>query len=301
MNDFLQDLWHDLRERRLWPVAALLVLGILAIPVALRESSVDPPPAPVAAVADANESDGPSVRLDVDSGADSSGTGSSLNVFAPEDPFVPPKSVTSEPKSDATASAAGPSGDAGGAPGGQTGGGDGGVPAPGGSQPTPPGTPTQPVAPPTTSEYEYVADVTFWNGDRRSKRRLHKLDMLPNQASPVLIFMGATPEGGNAVFLVDSTLKAAGEGNCRPTNENCAFVDIGPGAEHTFRTEAGDSYRLRIDEIRRVKARVEAADAGVRARVATGASRRFSLPSLTDLVVVTSGVQDGSSIPEEGR
>jgi hypothetical protein len=302
MNNLLQDIWHDLRERRLWPIAALLLVGILAIPVVLTESRTEPPATPVAAVPDADTPKGPGVRLDVDN-ADSSGTGSALNVFAPEDPFVPPKSVTDEPKGDATATAAGPSGD------GDAGAGQpGGAPAPGGSQPAPPttpGAPVPPVAPPKTSEYEYVADVTFWNGDRRRERRLRKLGMLPSQASPVLIFMGATAKGGNAVFLVDSTLKAAGEGNCRPTRANCAFVDIGPGAEHTFKTETGESYRLRVDEIRRVKTRLEAAqaaaDPGVRASVASGPSRRFSLPAMTDLVVVTSGGDDRSSNPQEGR
>lgn len=301
MSNLLQDLWHDLRERRLWPIAALLLVGIVAIPVVLTESRTEPPPTPVAAVPDADVPKGPGVRLDVDN-ADSSGTGSALNVFAPEDPFVPPKSVTDKPKGDATATAAGPSGDGGaGQPGG------GGAPAPGGPQlvpPQSPGTPVSPVAPPKTSEYEYVADVTFWNGNRRRERRLRKLDMLPSQAAPLLIFMGVTAEGGNAVFLVDSTLKTAGEGNCRPTRANCAFVDIGPGAEHTFTTETGESYRLRIDEIRRVKARLKAAqasDAAVRASDAGGPSRRFSLPAMTDLVVVTGGGDGRSSNPQEGR
>jgi hypothetical protein len=300
MTKLLQDVWHDLRERRLWPIAALLLVGILAIPAVLTESRTEPPPAPVAAVPNADAPKGPGVRLDVEN-ADSSGTGSALNVFAPEDPFVPPKSVTEKPQGEATATAAGPSGDGGaGQPG------AGGAPAPGGPQlvpPQSPGTPVPPVAPPKTSEYEYVADVTFWNGDRRRERRLRKLDMLPNQAAPLLIFMGVTGEGGNAIFLVDSTLKTAGEGNCRPTRANCAFVDIGPGAEHTFTTETGEAYRLRIDEIRRVKTRREAraGEAQVRASVANGPSRRFSLPAMTDLVVVTGGGDGRSSNSQEGR
>ena len=299
MSDFLQDTWHDLRERRLWPIAVLLLVATIAIPVVLTESAAEPASAPVPQIADTKKPEGPGVRLDVDN-ADSSGTGSALNVFAPEDPFVPPKSVTDEPKGDATATAAGPSGD-GGAGGGQPGG--GGAPAPGGSQPAPPTTPGRPVPPqaPKTSEYEYVADVTFWNGDRRRERRLRKLGMLPSQASPVLIFMGVTAKGGNAVFLVDSTLKAAGEGDCRPSRANCAFVNIGPGAEHTFKTETGESYRLRVDEIRRIKSRPEAAGAGVRASVTSAPSRRFSLPAMTDLVVVTGGGGDPSSNPQEGR
>ena len=77
--------------------------------------------------------------------------------------------------------------------------------------------------------------------------------MLPRQAAPLLIFMGVTAEGGDAVFLVDSTLQAAGEGRCKPSPSDCAFAYIGAGSEHVFTEEDGDSYALRIDEIRKVK------------------------------------------------
>ena len=63
------------------------------------------------------------------------------------------------------------------------------------------------AATPKTSEFTYVLDVTFWaNGRKRTIEGLKKLDMLPNQAAPLLIFMGVTDDAGNAVFLVDSTL-----------------------------------------------------------------------------------------------
>ena len=47
---------------------------------------------------------------------------------------------------------------------------------------------------------------------------------------------------GNAVFLVDSTLKAAGEGRCKPSGAECAFAYIGAGSEHVFSEEDGDTY-----------------------------------------------------------
>ena len=101
------------------------------------------------------------------------------------------------------------------------------------------GTPTQ------TAQYRYVADVTFAaNGHKRHIKGLERLDMLPNEASPLLLFLGVTPNGGNAVFLVDSTLKAAGEGKCKPKPRECAFLYIGPGSEHEFTNEDGDSYTL---------------------------------------------------------
>ena len=49
MNDFLNDLWNDLREKRLWPVAALLLVGLIAVPVVLSKPTEEP--AAVAVVA----------------------------------------------------------------------------------------------------------------------------------------------------------------------------------------------------------------------------------------------------------
>jgi hypothetical protein len=152
--------------------------------------------------------------------------------------------------------------------------------------------------------------VTFWKNDSaRRLRGLRKLDMLPNQRVPVLIFMGTSGKGGNAVFLVDSTLKAAGEGRCVPSPANCAYVHLGAGSEHAFSTEEGDAYRLRVDEIRRVKVGASgsrAARPSARTSVGDNATtRRFELPSLTDLVAVetteTTPVESDSSVPASGR
>jgi hypothetical protein len=130
--------------------------------------------------------------------------------------------------------------------------------------------------------------------------------MLPNDSEPALIFMGVTGDGGDAVFLVDSTLSTTGEGSCSPSGSNCAFVSIGPGAEQAFTTEDGKSYRLRIDEIRRVKAGASASQSSPMASTAAGATsqvERFNLPSLVDLVVTTTdpAASEDSSTRQEGR
>ena len=57
-----------------------------------------------------------------------------------------------------------------------------------------------------------------------------------------------------------------------------------------FATEDGDSYRLRVDEIRRVRATVSSAAAdgpSASASVGDTGRRRFMLPALIDLVVET--------------
>jgi hypothetical protein len=311
MNDLFQDVWHDLREKRLWPLAVVLLLAIVAVPALLTKSAAQPPIVEPVATAPSPDSR-VTVELDGDAAA-STGTGSGLGKFAESDPFTPPGRITDSTGTDATSTTAGPSGDGDGGP--TTGG--GGSDNIGAPPFSPPGVPIDPAPPRTrteTAEYEYVADVSFWTGDRRRKiRGLRKLDMLPSQSAPVLIFMGTTGEGGNAVFLVDSTLRAVGEGRCVPRPANCVYVHLGPGSEHAFTTVEGDSYRLRVEEIRSVE--VKAAPGATRpsARTSTGnqpAVRRFELPSLVDLVAVTEtetvqdpvpGPENRSSVAAGGR
>jgi hypothetical protein len=308
MKLFLTDLWHDLREKRLWPVALVLLLGLVAVPVLLAKPAGEPdPPAAAEVPAQKAQSDDEDLaevaRVELGD-SDGAGSGSTLGVFDPSDPFRPPSKVTEKAKDDESGlngldAAAGdtggevaPSGGGDAAGGGETttggggetttGGGETGGETPGGGD----GTET------TTTTYKYVADVTFSaNGRTRRIKGLEKLDMLPSQAAPLLIFMGVTAEGGDAVFLVDSTLDAAGEGRCKPSPSDCAFAYIGAGSEHVFTEEDGDSYTLRIDEIRKVKVppkgeRAHAGKAsGARATAAVGTSRRFALPLLADLVI----------------
>ncbi len=43
MKIFLLDIWHDLRAKRLWPVALVLAAALVAVPVVLSKSSETPP------------------------------------------------------------------------------------------------------------------------------------------------------------------------------------------------------------------------------------------------------------------
>src|ERR687895_290473 len=338
MKTFLLDIWHDWRAKRLWRVAVVLLAGIVAVPFVLAKKAEEPTvtaPAP-AAEAEAPKSDGPAELAQVKLEELGQGTGSSLSSFKdPSNPFAPPRKVLEKISAEADGSGApaegGSGGDAtvkggslgggasadeapadtgsGGSGGGSTSGGDtgGGIrdPSETGATRGTGDTPAPPVdggEKTTTVNYTYVADVTFRANNRRRKiKAMEKLDILPDRANPLLIFLGVTENAGNAVFLVDSTLAAAGEGTCKPSNSNCAFLYLGPGSEHEFTNDEGDSYTLRVDEIRRVKVGDEKANASKKdkktAKAAVGQpapARRFSLPLLADLVSVSSGGGDHS-------
>ena len=302
MKIFLLDLWHDLREKRLAPVAVVLALALVAVPVVLSKPAKTTSPAPISVRTAPDPRDLKalaSVKLD----ATDAQRGSSLDTFDPSDPFRPPAKVTKKKKdqtdaassvtsSQSSATTASPStgNTSGGAPssGGGTGfGGGGETGSPGG------GTPPAPSV-----QYRYVVDVTLSsNGRTRRIKGLERLDMLPNENNPLLLFLGVSANAGNAVFLVDSTLKAAGEGTCKPKPSECAFLYIGAGSEHAFTNDNGDSYELRIDEIRKVRVDSSAAASRhKRARAAVGepiALRRFSSPLIAD-VVSSSGDSDST-------
>jgi hypothetical protein len=312
MKIFFLDLWHDLRAKRLWPVALVLAVALVAVPVVLSKPSETPPPAPptVRKAPDPKDLKAlASVKLEQTADV----RGSSLDTFDPADPFRPPKAITKADKaegsgstitSDTPSSGGGATGDTGdtgdtgstGGGGTTTGGGDTGTTDGGGT--------------PTTTQYRYVVDLTFTaNGRTRHMKSMERLDMLPSQETPLLLFLGVTANAGNAVFLVDSTLEAAGEGKCKPRASDCAFLYIGAGSEHEFTNEEGDSYTLRIDEIRKVKVDGSAAASRSKssrsktARAAIGAPvapRRFLSPLLADVVTVSND-SDANSTDHQDR
>jgi hypothetical protein len=315
MKIFLLDLWHDLREKRLAPVAVVLLAGLVAVPVLLAKPAEDPGPAAVApATVDKSDREAMAALTKVKLGEDATGKGSTLGVFDPDNPFHPPKGAIKkdEPVGGATGPGSGASpGDGvgsagGGAPsdGGSIGGGGLTPGAPGVPAPGTPGTPDGGKT--TTTLYKYVVDLTFSaNGRTRKIKGMEKLDMLPSDSSPLLIFMGVTAKGGDAVFLVDSTLEAAGEGRCKPSESECAFAYIGPGAEYVFTEEDGDTYTVKIDEIRKVEVDASGSRAkgakGATARASVGEPRRFVPPVLADLVVVASDRLENSNNDPKSR
>jgi hypothetical protein len=317
MKAFALDLWHDLREKRLWPVAVLLLAGLVAVPVLLAKPAEDPGPPPAVetpAAAEKKEDNGQLAQVTLES-TEVDASGSTLGVFDPSNPFKPPRKVVEASKNDTgSGSQAGPAdqgaGDDAGSGSGSGGGSDDGGSTSGGSTPPSSGGGTTPDdgGQPTTTVYKYVVDVTFTaNGRTRRIKGMEKLDMLPNQSSPLLIAMGVTADGGNAVFMVDSTLKAAGEGSCKPSGKECAFAYIGPGSEHAFTQEDGDSYTVRVDEIRKVKVQPGAVGAkagkaeGARANPSVGSPRRFEPLMLADIVVVASDKLEDSNSDSDRR
>jgi hypothetical protein len=322
MKNFATDLWNDLREKRLWPVALLLLAGLFAVPVLFSKGAGEPPAASAPTASSAPEAPDPaefeglaSVELEESLPSE----GSSLDTFDPSDPFRPPEKVLQRAERPASgATAAGPTGDTatattdgGSGASGVSSGSDGSSGVGGGTESK--GGPGNDeggaggdgggtTTTTTTTEYTWVIDVTFTlNGRTRKLKGFERLDMLPSRASPLLLFLGVSSNAGNAVFLVDSRLETAGEeGKCRPSKAKCAFLYLGAGSAQVFTNGAGALYGLTIDRIRKVKVD-EAASAsqlnkGAKASASLGATtsrRRPSSPLISDLQSVSTVVEEG--------
>jgi hypothetical protein len=306
MNKLVLELWHDLRAKRLWPVALALVLGLVAIPVVLKKDSSSPAPATPAAAAGTTAADNASKAVVV---ADSGSTGSStLGVFNKKNPFKPDKAVIAAAHPETApapkaSSGTSPSSGAGDTAPPASGGGNSGGGSTGGSTPAQPTQPQQPKGP-----FAYTVDVKFGKrGDTRLHHNVQKLDVLPNQNNPLLIFMGVNTAGDTAVFLTDTSLKAAGEGSCKPNGNTCSFLylklDKDKNTEDLSALAAdgsGTEYTLTLVAIHKVlvsdlakgakKAAAAARAEARRAHIGKGkAPTRFSVPLSAQLTPDTLG------------
>ncbi len=274
----LRDIKTDLVEKRLWPVAALLVAALVAVPFLLGSSTpaktaksggATPPPAA------APPPSGTSVVAlkAPDARAKLAGTA--------KDPFIqrflpkPPKttgSTTGQP----APTGAGSTGTTGGSTGG-TGGGTGGGTTGGGGN-------TGGGNGPAYTTATIDATLTKAGGRPRTYRGLKRLTPLPSSLDPILVFLGVLQDGKTAVFLVSSDAKAQGDGRCKPSGRICQTVQIQAGQTEFFdlTTTTGATVQYELDLIRVRTGAGSAKSAGRAAKAGRRALRdhgdAFALP-----------------------
>ena len=252
MNDYLLDIWNDLREKRLWPVAVALLAGLVAVPMLLAKPAEEAEPAaPVATAADAAPATAELLPADLEAAKPLLQT-STLSEFNTKDPFKPLKTLASIEQAagveaTTTADAGSGSTDTGSTDTGTTGG-------------TGVGGDTDSTPPPVTQEktvYTYQAVVQLGTPNGTTRRTLNRLGILPSANNPILVFLGVSADDPEeAVFLVDSTVSQAGEGRCKPSVNTCSFLYLKPSEEqneHIFTTDDGGEYTIELVGVKRVK------------------------------------------------
>jgi hypothetical protein len=209
----IRGIWSDLVDKRLWPLALVLVVAVVAIPVLLHKQA-DKVAGPTAASAAA------APRLPA-------GSSISLNQGAAErllvggrlhDPFhqlhLPKAAATSATSalgpaqaSSVTSTSTGQSGT--GTPS-SGGGGSGG------------GQKHQATA-------EKVRVAFGKTGASLKTYDLVPLTALSSTSDPVLVFLGVQKDGKTAAFLVSSDASPQGDGHCSPSRSVCATLTVRAG------------------------------------------------------------------------
>lgn len=257
----LRDLGHDLVDKRLWPLAALLVIALIAIPVVLKSS-----PAPVSGkTAPGTTSSAASGPADLVSAvALDRPERSRLRLGSPRDVFSQPfksgttptatGSGTATPTGGGSSSQASggsspstsASGSAGGTGSASTG--DAGTPSTGdsgssgGEQPAS-GTPT------------WTFDGRFGPIDAMKALKAVPVGKgVPSNEEPLLIFAGVSKDGKRAIFLPssDAVPEADGDGECSPSPEACRTLTLEIGGNQVFdvASQGGlQQYVLELDKL----------------------------------------------------
>jgi hypothetical protein len=262
MHTFLLDLWADMREKRLWPFAALLLIAIAAVPFTLLKKEQAAPAASTPPTQAAPAGDKlPTIALE-DISAKSA---SDLSEFSQKNPFKPlrdlPKVTGTEgenttvnlgasPESDSSSgdASSGGSSSASGGSGSSSSGGSGGSSGSGAGS----------YVGPRTTYYAYRADIKFGlAGEPKTMKQVEAFTLLGDEKAPAAMFMGVTDDHKYAVFAVDTaSYESQGEEDCKPSPDACEFVYLKVGEdgnETTLTSLDGEkSYDLSLTAIKRV-------------------------------------------------
>ncbi|MEA2429398.1 MAG: hypothetical protein QOF37_3026 [Thermoleophilaceae bacterium] len=271
MTTFFIDLWHDLREKRLWPVAVGLVAAIVAVPAILFKpvSDATPPSAP------AQKPSGLATLpvVTVETGPT---RGSRLEAFkaTEKNPFKPMKDLAKAPTAGPTggtgkAAASAPtpaagSGSGSGSSSSSTSGGSTpgssttGATSTSGGSPSRGGSTSGGSTSPTRTWFRYAADFSFGRTGSKAKKfqSVANFTLLPNDTTPAVVFLGVNADGKTAMFyLADPSYTADGEGSCNAAGAACRYVTLKIGQssdEETFTAVDGSvSYDLKLLKISR--------------------------------------------------
>jgi hypothetical protein len=286
LTSVLSDTWRGLIQRRLWPVAVLLLAALVALPMVMLRDPEPVEPAAGQAAADAAElSAQPLVAV-----ASAEERDRVRRVLgARKDPFKPsgqPKRrkdrddagearVSSDRRAQGSpTSGAAPTSGSPAAPG--SGGGSYVSPAPVSPGSGPETTPKRRTRPAGSLSVRWGTT----GEEALEKLEVERLDPLPTADEPLLVYLGLTDDGRSAVFMLDAGVTVDGDGRCRPDPDDCQTVELAAG-ETGFIEIAGEDgqktqYQLDVVKIhgrRAASTRTPEKTAAVEARATRRALR----------------------------
>jgi hypothetical protein len=234
----LRSIARDLVDRKLWPVAALLALALVAVPILFLRSgngdaAIAPPAASAAPTSTTAGAASNAKPPTLESLLGNKETKVKLSDKGPlNDPFRPPASAAKAESAPTPAATSAPS----------TTTTTTTIPtpftpsssttitqAPAASTTTSPSTVSSviaaPVPQPAGSTHKLVADVRFGlSDDAPVSTDLARLSPLPTKNWPLVVFLGITGDKGRAAFLVTPAATLDGTPDCRPAPSLCRVL-----------------------------------------------------------------------------
>jgi hypothetical protein len=217
-------IWRQLVRRRLWPVAVLLLAALAAVPVVLaREPDVPVLPSDPAPATTGKPDD--TIAEPVVAQVTPEDRSRRRRVLGTvKDPFKPApvkKAKVDEPKPDVIPDVEPPAVDPGTGSGSGSGSGSGG------------GT-VVPAEPAPKKTYSSPSTIIVRFGEAAETAELErfaikKMQAVPDDELPLLIYMGLTSGGKKAKFLVDAAVDVDGDGDCKPHRSTCETIELAVG------------------------------------------------------------------------
>lgn len=235
MTASARNIWRDMIDRRLWPVALLLVVALIAIPVVLAKPApkTTPPATPVA-----TSSPEPLVATPAAIRSNSGNApvgGIYKNPFNQQHvPKAPAQSTGATSKSASTASSGGGTKSSG------SGSGSGGG---GGSSNSSSGSHSG------SSKRRTVTRLKIRFGVADGHRKVLKITPgmpLPATTSPLIVFLDFDGSDGGKFLVSSDAVKTEGDGKCRPSNAVCSTLTVSDGDTRFFDTQDGRQYQLDV-------------------------------------------------------
>jgi hypothetical protein len=275
---FLRNLVSDLVEKRLWPVALLLVGALVAVPFLLGGGSkADTAATATATPAAPSTTTATTIRVSEDTNvATIAPTGAKHNPFRQpeaEKAATADEGATTTPSTSEATPTAGDTGSTGGAT------------TPSTPAPSTTTTPSHSTTTPKTDENTKAIRVDLSFGEPGSTKQkdhtdIARLSALPSADKPIIIFLGVKKDRKTATFLISSDATATGDGTCKPSATNCQTIEMQEGDSTFLDIDLGAGvrqFRLDVDRIGEVDK--ETSDKATTARARASAAGRAYLRS----------------------
>jgi hypothetical protein len=243
---FFRGIWTELRQKRLWPVALLLLVAVVAVPLLLSKSASTPPAEPQALLPTPPPARGTSLpTLNVETTpAHSNLTGRGRNPFGSTAGTSSSSSTASSVKTVSTAVSTATSntsstvsgaansttatGTGGSSTATSTGSSSGSAPASAPPSITPGAKPKPaPSGLKPTQAYDVSLATTNSQGGVNTTDPLPRDSVIPSAQQPLLVELGVAHDGNHVLFAVQPGAVPTGPGTCTPGPIDCEILSLG--------------------------------------------------------------------------